>query len=366
MPKELKDMTDQELHDYYYYSGATPKAAAPTPQTPLATKAPGKELKDMSDKELYEHYYHPTTPETYGSLFSEVGKSFGSGVAHQGIPGMVGMPAALAEGAWWLGDQARSFAGKPPLNRDQPYATGAPKPPTAEGVKKTIENLGYSEYKPKSAVGEVSKEFGALLPTAAVPEAGVLARSTIGAAPAAGTITNQAARIPLNVARYAGAPAVFGEGAKGVAENVVGDPKFSEDAKSIVQMLSPAAAGRIISPGIGAQSAARVAATPGVKAPWGTTGEMTAAGLGGLLAHSAGVPDAAVYGLLAAPMVKNAAKDWIKYSTAKFGEMVPAAGRYLDNQLVPHVPWGFKPSADKVLATQILQGRLGNSDEAAK
>lgn len=196
-------------------------------------------------------------------MASGIGKAIGTGILHEGIAGLVGLPGTLGDlknkaGAWMVNkelglspatDNPDAVSGAAPHKGDyftpEDYAKLAgngplslPDMPTTEEVRKGISKV-IPDYEPKNWLESSLKTGASFLPSL------ITAPETGGA-----SLLQTIGRGGANVTRYAVAPGFASEGAKrGV--DAVGqgqNPYVSIPAQILATVLSQGVASKIISP----------------------------------------------------------------------------------------------------------------------
>lgn len=185
--------------------------------------------------------------------FGGAAKAFGSGVLHEGVAGIAGLPGNISEaknkaGAWLLNkltDPAKRKSDFTPEEYSQLTGSLVTDPkaklPTHEDIKGAI-NKVVPEYEPQNFLERGLKTSGSFAPA--------LAMAPAAPAGAAGGLLAGLGRLGANAARYMGAPGFALEGTNNALEMAgqKDNPKVAIPAQLAATLLAPSAMGRLISP----------------------------------------------------------------------------------------------------------------------
>lgn len=189
--------------------------------------------------------------------FTGAAKSVGSGLLHEGIPALFGLPGDAAnlanKGAAWAVNKIRGSEGTDKEVKPEDIAAVAPGPaaliqkyaPTSETIKEKLSNKIAPEYTPQNFLERGLKTSAGIAPAALLaPEAGIpaaagwMARALGGLGAGARSAT-----------RFGLAPGFASEGVKEGFDAVgAGDSKWKDPASMVAMLAGPMAATKLITP----------------------------------------------------------------------------------------------------------------------
>lgn len=188
----------------------------------------------------------PGTPEEDKNVTaSGLAKATGSGLLHEGVTGLLGLPgdanalgnkavsSAMSWGAKKLGLPEPTAEQQGYLEKIQKFSPFGGMAPTSEKLKAGLENL-IPEYKPKNVPEQYAKTIGGFLSLAAATPEILAAKGALAVAKA----------LPTAVTRYGLVPGAASEAA---GQATAGGP-WEAPARAGVALTTPAIARRLITP----------------------------------------------------------------------------------------------------------------------
>lgn len=213
---------------------------APTGATPAA---PPLQIPDAPGK-IPESQENPLTGAM--DTATGLGKAVGSGVVHDFVPGVLGIPGDVQKGAQmageYLGDKARATLGKEPLTEEQAAslkpATGRQFTAPGQNVIRSGISKVIPDYEPKNTAEEVAKTFGGMAPMAALAPGGMGIGTMLQ-----GGLKQGGKEMMSALTRFGVAPALGSEGAGAIAPE-----GWETPAKIAGALAAPSVARSIITP----------------------------------------------------------------------------------------------------------------------